>query len=48
MEDSFCEIVLLEHLLEVVRLRMSCLAESILKHWDLPYPVVLANLLMDN
>lgn len=48
MEDSFWEIVLPEHLLEVVRVSMSCLAVFILKYSDLSCPVVLVNLLMDN
>lgn len=48
MEDSFWEIVLPEHLLEVVRLSTSCLAVFILKYSDLSCPVVLVNLLMDN
>lgn len=48
MEDRFGEIVLSENLLEVVRLRMSYLAVSVLKHSHLPYPIARANLLIGN
>lgn len=48
MEGNLGEIVLPEHLLEAVRLRMPCLDVSVLKYSDLSYPVVLVNLLVNN